>query len=119
MMVVLPRCWLCKHIAEEGKTRPNGEKYLPCAAFPDGIPDEILWNEVRHDDPYPGDHGIQFEPMANSPDGFWSDEELAIADSVWDEIAAEEEAAARARARLEAKQAAARARKQFDHGGGE
>ena len=32
-----------------------------CAAYPDGIPDAILFNKVDHHAPYVGDHGIQFE----------------------------------------------------------
>ena len=35
---------------------------LHCDAFPDGIPDEIIWEGADHHKPYPGDHGIQFEP---------------------------------------------------------
>ena len=35
-----------------------------CKAFPDGIPREILDGEVKHTKPYPGDHGIQFEPLS-------------------------------------------------------
>jgi len=34
-----------------------------CLAFPDGIPDEILYGETEHAEPYPGDNGIQFEPV--------------------------------------------------------
>ena len=33
-----------------------------CPAFPHGIPDEIFEGLVRHTKPYPGDHGIMFEP---------------------------------------------------------
>lgn len=40
-----------------------------CDAFPDGIPKVILMNEIDHREPFPGDHGIQFElkPRAESP----------------------------------------------------
>jgi len=60
-MVTIPRCSSCKHVDEKAKRRPSGALYLGCAAFPDGIPDAIYWNQVFHDQPYPGDHGIQFE----------------------------------------------------------
>lgn len=32
-----------------------------CRAFPDGIPMEIQLGENQHREPYPGDHGIQYE----------------------------------------------------------
>lgn len=32
-----------------------------CAAFPKGIPMEILDGTNRHDKPYPGDNGIQYK----------------------------------------------------------
>ncbi len=32
-------------------------------AFPQGIPEAILSNELPHDPPYPGDNGIRFEPV--------------------------------------------------------
>ena len=34
--------------------------WFTCKAFPDGIPEAISYGE-RHDKPYPGDNGIQFE----------------------------------------------------------
>jgi len=34
---------------------------VACKAYPDGIPDEILINDVDHRNPYTGDNGITFE----------------------------------------------------------
>ncbi len=52
-------CWDCVH-SRVGKT---------CLAFPDGIPDELWGAYQGHREPYPGDHGIQYEqmPMPTSP----------------------------------------------------
>ncbi|MCI8594901.1 MAG: hypothetical protein HFF09_06560 [Oscillospiraceae bacterium] len=47
------RCAWCKH--HIGGT-------FTCKAFPDGIPEEVLAGEADHSKPYPGDHGIQYEP---------------------------------------------------------
>lgn len=44
-------CWKCKHIRAD----------YTCAAFPEGIPSDI-WQGVNHTEPFPGDHGLQFEP---------------------------------------------------------
>ena len=33
-----------------------------CRAFPDGIPRPIWLGENNHKKPYPGDHGIRFDP---------------------------------------------------------
>ncbi len=48
-----PVCNLCAHLDESGARR--------CAAFPGGIPLPIWGGENNHRQPYPGDHGIQFE----------------------------------------------------------
>jgi hypothetical protein len=37
---------------------------LCCKAFPSGIPDEILQGEHDHREPYSGDNGILYEPVA-------------------------------------------------------
>lgn len=51
-----PICYECKHFNENPEV-------LTCTAFPDGIPFEIITSEFDHHKPYPGDHGIQFEPI--------------------------------------------------------
>ncbi len=47
------QCNQCRHVSDNGMT---------CAAFPQGIPIPILSGKVQHTKPYPGDHGIRFEP---------------------------------------------------------
>jgi hypothetical protein len=55
--VKVPICSYCRHF------RPTTEGAF-CDAFPDGdgVPDAILYEDELHFEPYPGDHGIQFEP---------------------------------------------------------
>lgn len=50
-------CTLCRHFDERD---PLARR---CAAFPEGIPLPIWEGEDTHRSPYPGDHGIQFEPL--------------------------------------------------------
>jgi hypothetical protein len=35
---------------------------MKCDAFPEQIPDAIFIGEIDHEQPHPGDHGIQWEP---------------------------------------------------------
>ncbi|MFI4910352.1 MAG: hypothetical protein ACIAQZ_01655 [Sedimentisphaeraceae bacterium JB056] len=55
------RCDDCIHILAD---LPS--KQPACKAFPEGIPPEIFWTHIDHIKPIEGDHGIQFEPKADS-----------------------------------------------------
>jgi len=37
-----------------------------CAAFPDGIPNEIAYGDNLHMESYPGDNGIQYQKVDNT-----------------------------------------------------
>lgn len=51
-----PVCLDCKHLVSiEGNPK--------CKAFPEEIPEEIWMGGNNHKKPFPGDHGIQFEPI--------------------------------------------------------
>ena len=54
MVKVIPQCLQCKHREIGGL----------CSAFPRGIPRDIWDGFHDHRDPYPGDGGIRFEPIA-------------------------------------------------------
>mgnify|MGYP003590467903 CR=1 FL=1 len=51
-------CDSCEHFEE---SRLDGNVYRQyCAAFPDGIPDEIYFDGADHTKPWKGDHGIRY-----------------------------------------------------------
>ncbi len=58
-MMMLPQCLKCRHLLP----RESGE-LMHCSAFPEEIPVAILKNLHNHCEPYPGDSGIRFEPVA-------------------------------------------------------
>lgn len=54
-------CGECAHLAEEPV---DFESMRPkCAAFPGGIPDEILFGGFDHREAHPDDNGIRFAPL--------------------------------------------------------
>lgn len=53
------QCLDCRHLH---KPPAEGGFRYTCDAFPDAIPREILVAEHDHNKPFPGDHGIRFEP---------------------------------------------------------
>lgn len=63
-MIIEPTCnkRRCKYFA--GVSQPDGTEAterVVCAAFPNGIPDEIAYGDNPHTHPVEGDNGIQFE----------------------------------------------------------
>jgi hypothetical protein len=57
MTIIAPVCARCRHFDRDRRDADV------CEAFPNGIPDEIWKGEDDHSEPFPGDHGIQFEPI--------------------------------------------------------
>ncbi len=51
-IIIKPQCLTCKHWVSPG---------THCAAFPEGVPKDILMNIVDHKVPVKGDNGIQYE----------------------------------------------------------
>lgn len=47
-----------------GSCRHRAATEFKCTAYPDGIPKEIILGQVLHEEPYAGDHGIQWEACA-------------------------------------------------------
>jgi hypothetical protein len=63
------QCDHCKHLLY-----PN-EVGWKCAAFPDGIPRDIVENRHDHRTAYPGDQGLRWEPAEEEDRDFWDEDE--------------------------------------------
>lgn len=50
----MPKCMFCNHFIDSD----NADALLACKAFPDGIPDDVLWEE---DEEKECNNGIKYE----------------------------------------------------------
>ena len=57
--IIIPQCTTCKHLRDTFSDDGGNT----CEAFPDGIPLQILRNELDHRKPIAGDNGIQYEAL--------------------------------------------------------
>lgn len=55
-----PQCFHCKYLDRSTNLK------LKCKAFPEGIPDELAYETVKHDKPYLGDQGFRFEKFVRA-----------------------------------------------------
>lgn len=56
MTVLVSQCMFCQHFDESVR-----EQNL-CKAFPEGIPQEVMLNQVDHRHPVAGDEGVRWKP---------------------------------------------------------
>ncbi len=57
MTVRTSQCFGCVHLATDKERKSAYE----CKAFPEGIPQKVLSNELDHSKPIEGDNGVQYE----------------------------------------------------------
>jgi len=62
-MIPISQCTRCIRL----RHNPPGVFGRRCDAFPDGAPDDIVFNRHYHITPYPGDNGILFEQHPDKP----------------------------------------------------
>jgi hypothetical protein len=63
-MTISPQCVLCRHLDRSSMASLH---IMRCTAFPAEIPREIVGNKHDHRKPFPGDHGVRFEPLKPEP----------------------------------------------------
>lgn len=65
MLLSAPNCLICKHFYRTSDHKSG------CKAFLDKTPLEMIEPELDHLNPYPGDNGIQFEPISQEAFDEW------------------------------------------------
>jgi hypothetical protein len=63
-MTIDPQCTSCRHLDRVAMASLH---IMRCTAYPEEIPREIAGNKHDHRKPFPGDHGIRFEPLKPEP----------------------------------------------------
>jgi hypothetical protein len=61
--MILPKqtCLCCIHYTGHENIAPGRVEKHHCKAFPEGIPDIIIYSFYNHRQPYPSDNGIRFQ----------------------------------------------------------
>ena len=61
MTQLVTQCSACRHFHREDRAHET------CAAFPEGIPADILANRLDHRRPIDGDHGVTWQRAPDAP----------------------------------------------------
>lgn len=62
MSCIFSQCMDCKNFNFDN---PDKSKFT-CKAFSDGIPDDVFWNKISHEDHIDNDNGFKFDPIYNN-----------------------------------------------------